>query len=178
MVEQDADKADLSQKARNIVLRQLSAAPKTRHQLAEKLLQRELPDDVVSEVLDRFEEVELIDDAAFAESWVRSRHRSKGLARRALSMELRKRGIDEHEAEVALEQVSDDDEWHKATELVARKISRASVPLSTDPEERKQRDRMVRRLVGMLSRKGYPPGMAFSVVTDALNADDLDPLDE
>ena len=76
MVEQDADKADLSQKARNIVLRQLSAAPKTRHQLAEKLLQREIPDDVVSEVLDRFEEVELIDDAAFAESWVRSRHRS------------------------------------------------------------------------------------------------------
>lgn len=178
MVEQDADSADLSQKARNIVLRQLSAAPKTRHQLAEKLMQRELPEDVVSQVLDRFEEVELIDDAAFAESWVRSRHRSKGLARRVLSMELRKRGIDEHEAELALEQVSDEDEWNKATELVARKISRHSVPISTDPEQRKQRDRMVRRLVGMLSRKGYPPGLAFNVVTDALNADDLDTLNE
>ncbi len=178
MEEQDADKADLNQKARNIVLRQLSAAPKTRYQLAEKLAQRELPDDVISQVLDRFEEVQLIDDSAFADSWVRARHFSKGLARRALSMELRKRGIDEHEAEVALEQVSDEDEWYKAHELVARKLSRTSVPSSTDPEDRRQRDRMVRRLVGMLSRKGYPPGMAFSVVTDALNADDLDPFNQ
>lgn len=178
MMEQDADTADLSQKARNIVLRQLSAAPKTRHQLAEKLQQRELPEDVITEVLDRFEEVELIDDAAFADSWVRSRHRSKGLARRALSMELRNKGIDEHDAEIALEQVSDDDEWHAAHELVARKVARTAVPSSTDPEDRKQRDRLVRRLVGMLSRKGYSPGLAFSVVTDALNADDLDPLSE
>ncbi|MDN6490877.1 MAG: recombination regulator RecX [Yaniella sp.] len=178
MVEQEADGADLSQKARNIVLRQLSAAPKTRHQLAEKLMQRELPEDIIDQVLDRFEEVQLIDDAAFADSWVRSRHFSKGLARRALSMELRKRGVDEHEAEIALEQVSDDDEWNKANELVARKLSRTAVPSSTDPKDRKQRDRMVRRLVGMLSRKGYPPGMAFSVVKDVLNAADLAPLNE
>lgn len=178
MTEQDTDNTDLNQKARNIVLRQLSAAPKTRHQLAEKLVEREIPHSVIEEVLDRFEEVELIDDAAFADSWVRSRHRSKGLARRALGMELRKRGVADHDAEVALEQLSDDDEWSKAHELVTRKIARASIPSSTDPDQRKQRDRMVRRLVGMLSRKGYSPGMAFSVVTDVLDADDLDSFDE
>lgn len=178
MTEQDADRTDLSQKARNIVLRQLSAAPKTRHQLAEKLVEREIPQDVIDEVLDRFEEVELIDDAAFADSWVRSRHRSKGLARRALGMELRKRGVDDQDAEAALEQLSDEDEWSKAHELVMRKLSRGSVPSSTDPEERKQRDRMVRRLVGMLSRKGYSPGMAFSVVTDAMDADQPDSFNE
>src|SRR5699024_1293350 len=110
------------------------------------LVEREIPDSVIEAVLDRFEEVELIDDAAFADSWVRSRHRSKGLARRALGMELRKRGVADHDAEVALEQLSDDDEWSKAHELVTRKITRASIPSSTDPDQRKQRDRMVRRL--------------------------------
>lgn len=175
MSDQDDLEADQHQAARNIVLRQLSAAPKTRHQLAEKLRGRDIADNVVEEVLDRFEEVELIDDAAFAESWVRSRHRSKGLARRALSMELRQRGIADDEAALALEQVSDEDEWTAAHDLVMRKLSRTTVPDSTDPESRQQRDRIVRRLVGMLSRKGYAPGVAFNVVTTALDSDDLDP---
>lgn len=166
------------QTARNIILRQLSAAPKSRHQLTQKLIERDIPEDVIEEVLDRFEEVELIDDASFAEMWVRSRHRAKGLARRALSMELKQRGIEGHQAEAALEQVTDDDEWTTAHELVSKKLSRASIPSSSDPADRKQRDRMVRRLVGMLSRKGYPSGLAFSVVTDAMNATDLDHLDE
>lgn len=178
MSQHDTDQADLPQTARNIVLRQLSAAPKTRHQLAQKLTDRDIPGDVIKQVLDRFEEVELINDSSFAHSWVRSRHRSKGLARGALSMELRQRGVDEHDAELALEQLSDEDEWTRAHELVVRKISRTTVPSPTKPDERKQRDRMVRRLVGMLSRKGYPPGTAFSVVTDVLNAEDLEYLDD
>ena len=178
MSDKDDVETDQHQTARNIVLRQLSAAPKTRHQLAEKLRSREIEDTVVEEVLDRFEEVELIDDVAFAESWVRSRHRSKGLARKALSMELRQRGIADHEAALALEQISDDDEWAAAHDLVMRKLSRMTVPDSTDPESHQQRDRIVRRLVGMLARKGYAPGLAFNAVTAALDADDLDPLDE
>ena len=178
MSDQDDVEADQHQTARNIVLRQLSAAPKTRHQLAEKLRDREIADNVIEEVLDRFEEVELIDDSAFAESWVRSRHRSKGLARRALSTELRQRGITDEDVANALEQVSDDDEQCAAHDLVLRRLSRMSVPSSTDPESRQQRDRIVRRLVGMLSRKGYSPGLAFQVVTTAMDADDLDSLDE
>lgn len=174
MASQEPDRTQQQQTARNIVLRQLSSAPKTRHQLAEKLAEREIPEEVAQEVLDRFEEVQLIDDEAFAESWVRSRHRSKGLARRALSMELRKRGISEEIAAVALEQLSDDDERAAAYELVTARLTRTSVNSSLDSQDRKQRDRMIRRLVGMLSRKGYAPGLAFSVVTDAMNADDLD----
>lgn len=178
MTQPKASNTDLTQTARNVVLRQLSAAPKTRHQLAEKLRQRDIPGDIIEKVLDRFEEVELIDDAVFAESWVRSRHRAKGLARRMLSRELHQRGVSDHEADIALQQVTDEDERSAAYELVERKLNRTTVPTSTDPESRKQRDRIVRRLVGMLSRKGYAPGLAFGVVTDAVHAEDLDPLDE
>ena len=178
MPQQNSPSQDEQQTARNIVLRQMAAAPKSRHQLTEKLLERDIPEDVIEDVLDRFEEVDLIDDASYAQMWVRSRHRSKGLARRALGMELKQRGINDDAAADALEQVTDEDEWVKAHELVRKKLSRATVPASTDPKERQQRDRMVRRLVGMLSRKGYSPGLAFSVVTDALNTDDIDYLDE
>lgn len=178
MPQQNSAWQDHHQTARNIILRQLSAAPKTRHQLAQKLLDRQIPEAVIEEVLDRYEEVELIDDAAYADMWVRSRHRSKGLARRALNMELKQRGIDDEHIEIALEQISDQDEREKAHELVRRKLSRTTALSSTDQAERKQRDRIVRRLVGMLSRKGYPPGLAFSVVTDELDAEDLDYFDE
>jgi regulatory protein len=178
MSEQKPTSEDQHQTARNIILRQLSAAPKTRHQLAQKLRDRHIPDDVIDEVLERFEEVELIDDAAYAEMWVRSRQRSKGLARRALTRELKQRGVADEDVEMALEQITDEDEWEKARELVRKRLSRTSIPVSTDAMDRKQRDRLVRRLVSMLSRKGYSPGLAFSVVTDEMNAQDLDHFDE
>src|SRR5699024_2088422 len=111
------DRDDTGQNKRHIELRQLCWSPYTQQQTSEKLADREIPEEIIREVLDRFEEVELIDDAAFAQSWVRSRHRAKGLARRALSMELRRRGVDEHNTELALEQLSDEDERSKAHEL-------------------------------------------------------------
>lgn len=164
------------QLARTIVLRQLTAAPKTRKQLAEKLQTRQIPDEVITQVLDRFEEVQLIDDQAFAQSWVRSRHRSKGLARTALKHELQNKGITGHEATEALAELSDEDEWQRGLELVRRKTTRLSVPMTRTSEERTQRDKIVRRLVGMLARKGYRPAMAFSIVNTVLDEhqDDAD----
>lgn len=178
MTESEVSREDQLQTARNVVLRQLSAAQKTRYQLAEKLRQRELAEEVIDEVLDRFEEVELIDDASFAESWVRSRHQSRGLSRRMLQTELHQRGVSAEHIEQAMRQLSDEDERTAAYALIQQRLARTTIPDSTDPESRKQRDRMIRRLVGMLARKGYSPGMAFSVVTEAIQADDLDPLDE
>ncbi len=43
-------------------------------------------------ILDRFEEVGLVDDAQYAEMIVRTRHAERGLSRRAISTELRRRG--------------------------------------------------------------------------------------
>jgi regulatory protein len=75
--------------ARGICLRALTGAPKTRQQLADLLATRGVPDDAAEAVLDRYTEVGLIDDAAFARAWVSSRQAGRGLARRALSSELR-----------------------------------------------------------------------------------------
>ncbi|MCC3297038.1 regulatory protein RecX [Arthrobacter caoxuetaonis] len=151
--------------ARAIVLRQLTSSAKSRRQLADKLAERDVPEDVASAVLDRFEEVQLIDDAEFAQMWVRSRTQSRSLARSAIRRELAEKGIAPELAEEALEQVSTDDEWEAARDLVRRKLRNAAVP-----QDRKERDKLVRRLVSMLARKGYSPSLGFSVVEEGLTA--------
>jgi regulatory protein len=147
--------------ARGLCLRALTGAPKTRQQLADLLTQRGVPDDAAETVLDRFTEVGLIDDAAYARAWVSSRQAGRGLARRALSAELRAKGVDAEVAAEAVEVVGDDDEREAARRLVARKVGAM---------RRLDRVTASRRLIGMLARKGYNGGLAAAVVREALDA--------
>lgn len=125
-------------------------APRSRLQLSRKLAERNVPLDVAEAVLDRFEEVQLIDDAEFARMWVRSRSQSRKLAKSAIRRELTEKGIELDDAEEALSQLSDEDEEIAARELVERKL-RPGVDLS----DRAERDKCTRRLASMLARKGY-----------------------
>ncbi|WP_053645389.1 regulatory protein RecX [Streptomyces sp. XY431] len=154
--------ADPESRARDICLRLLTGAAKSRKQLADALRKREVPDEVAEEVLTRLEEVGLIDDAAFARAWVESRHSVRGLSRRALAQELRTKGISGELAEQALAQLDHDDETEAARALVDRRL-RATRGL--------ERQTRTRRLVGLLARRGYSEGLAFRVVRDALDAE-------
>lgn len=151
--------------ARAIVLRQLTSAPKSRLQLERKLAERNVPGDVAAAVLDRFEEVKLVDDAEFADMWVRSRSQSRKLAKGALRRELADKGIDPETAAAALEQLSDEDEEAAARQLVERKLRPG-----TDLSDRTARDKAGRRLASMLARKGYQPSQAFRIVGEVLDA--------
>ncbi|MDF3302615.1 recombination regulator RecX [Streptomyces tropicalis] len=157
---------DPVERARAICLRLLTGTPRTRKQLADALRKREIPDEVAEEVLARFEEVGLIDDGAFADAWVESRHHGRGLARRALARELRTKGVDAAVIDEAVAQLDTDQEEATARELVARKL-RATRGLD--------RDKRLRRLAGMLARKGYPEGVALRVVRQALEEEGEDP---
>src|SRR3954453_20725579 len=107
--------------ARAIALRLLVRQPRTRAELERAMARRGVPPDVAAAVLDRFTEVGLVDDEAFAQAWVDSRHRGRGLARRALSTELRRRGVDDAVVREAVDTVTDDDERAAAAALVERK---------------------------------------------------------
>ncbi|MFB9075039.1 regulatory protein RecX [Citricoccus parietis] len=122
--------------ARTIVLRQLTASPKSRKQLEEKLAERDVPEDVAAAVLDRLEDVRLVDDTAYAENFVRTRQRSKGLARGALRRELQQKGVSGEAAEQALETISEDAEREAAVELVQRKIRGRQLPSGDAVEDR------------------------------------------
>ncbi len=146
--------------ARAICLRALTGTAKTRHQLADLLARRGIPEEAATAVLDRFGEVGLIDDAAFARAWVTSRQAGRGLARRALRAELRAKGVDGDEAELALAEVDDEDERAAARRLVERRLTSL---------RRVDRVTATRRLVGMLARKGYGGGLAAGVVRDVMD---------
>ncbi|WP_308219847.1 regulatory protein RecX [Arthrobacter jinronghuae] len=149
--------------AKAIVLRQLTASPKSRKQLETKLAEKDIPPDAAAAVLDRFEEVQLVDDAEFARLWVRSRSQSKSLARGALRRELTEKGIAPDLAAEALEQVSADDELE-----AARALARKKLQMSADLSDRGVRDKQTRRLVGMLARKGYSPSLGFRVAAEII----------
>ncbi|MFE2889101.1 recombination regulator RecX [Streptomyces sp. NPDC059272] len=163
--EKEEPPADPAERARGICLRLLTGNPRTRKQLADALRKREIPDEVADEVLSRFEEVGLINDGAFADAWVESRHRGRGLARRALSQELRTKGIDSTLIDEAVSQLDSEQEETTARELVDRKL-RSTRGLD--------RDKRLRRLAGMLARKGYSQGMALRVVRQALEEEGED----
>ncbi|MGJ5752908.1 regulatory protein [Streptomyces puniciscabiei] len=163
--ERGESSGDPAERARAICLRLLTGTPRTRRQLADALRQRDIPEDVAEEVLSRFEEVGLIDDGAFADAWVESRHHGRGLARRALARELRTKGVDSALIDEAVSQLDSEQEEATARELVARKL-RATRGLD--------RDKRLRRLAGMLARKGYPEGMALRVVRQALEEEGED----
>jgi regulatory protein len=151
--------ADPTAAAKSIVLRQLTMGPRTRAQLRAAMSRKDIPEEVATSVLDRFEEVALVDDQEFARQWVQSRHLGRGLAPRALAYELRQRGVADETVKEAVEELTPDDELVAARELVRRK---AASMRNDDPQRR------IRRLAGMLARKGYGGGVAMQAIREEL----------
>ena len=153
--------ADPESVVRAIVLRRLSSAPRTRAELEKDLARRGADPGVAERVLDRFEEVGLIDDRTYAQMWVESRHRTKALARSVLRRELTDRGVDRESVDEALVQIDDDSEWRRAREFAHRRVRlRAGEPPA----------KAMQRLAGQLARKGYPAHMCFVVARETLAA--------
>jgi len=152
--------------ALEICLRLLTAAPRTRAQLDQALRRRGMAQSATDAALDRLAGAGLIDDAAFARAWVDTRHRGRGLARRALTAELRQRGVDEGDVRAAVADLGPEQEAASARRLVEAKLAATrGRPLAT----------RMRRLTGLLARKGYPPGMAYQGIREALEQEGIDP---
>jgi regulatory protein len=158
--EQDPD-ADPENVARQILLRRLTDQPRSRAELAESLAKKNVPSDIAQRMLDRFEELGLVNDEEFARLWVQSRQRTRGLAPRVLSMELRRKGISDDVIGEVLADIDPESERQAAHRLVQKKLrSMAGLDDTT----------RIRRLTSMLARKGYAPQVAFDVVRVELDA--------
>ena len=160
--------ADPESVARKILLDALTGQARSRKELADKLAKKDVPSELAERLLDRFTEVGLIDDEAFARAWIESRQPGKGLATRALAHELRRKGIDDEVARDALAEIDPEDEAAAARVLVRKKL-RSVRGL--------EQHKATQRLVGMLARKGYGAGMAFAIVKDELGRDGEADLD-
>lgn len=151
--------SDQSATARAICLRLLALAPRPRAGLLQALRRKEIPDQIAESVLDRLTEVGLINDVAYANSFVRIKHRDRALGRTALRTELRRLGVDEESTAAAVETVDVDAERSRATELITKRVDAA---MAAGPVAAR------RRLLSLLSRRGYASEVAVPVVERAL----------
>jgi regulatory protein len=147
------------QKAKQTCFDLLAVRPRTKDELRQTLKRKGFDDEVSEKLLDKLDDAGLVDDAAFAEMWVRSRHNQQGLARRALLAELKSKGVDGSVAAEAADAVDRDAEEERARQLVRKRLRTMS---GLDEQV------VIRRLLGMLGRKGYPQGLAYTVIRDEL----------
>lgn len=155
----------IKDRAMNYCMWSLGNASKTRKQLADKMREKNCPDDIAEYTLNRLEEMHLVNDNDYAESFVRSRQYARK-GKRKIAQDLRMRGISSDIIDTVLEDTDEEDETVRARELVEKKLP------GTRHLERHKR---VNRLVSNLVRNGYGMGVAFSVVNEAL---DNEPFDE
>lgn len=153
------------EKGREVALRQLNFAARSSGQLREAMRSRDVPEPAAAEVIARLTRVGLIDDTEYAAMLVRTRQAERGLARRALMEELRRKGIDQVTAEGALEQVDDADEAAAAVALVRKRVSSMR---TLEPTKRRN------RLYGTLARKGYSASAARRAIDEVLTTEGLE----
>ena len=160
-----AEETDPYTRAKTILYNQLAYSAKTRGQLRKKLQAEGFDAELIEPLLDKFEAAKLIDDAEYAQTFVAQKSRTKKLSRAALRRELAERGVRGEEAENALAQRTDEQEREDAAELVCKKL-RPGMDLS----DRAEKDRVTRRLLGMLARRGYSSSVSMSVIREELAA--------
>lgn len=159
VIEEKNKEIEAADAAKQVLLRRLSHAPRTRKELAKDLKDKDISDEVANVALNRFEEVGLINDQALASNYVSSQHERKGLGKNALRQQLRAKGISDDVALEAISQISDDQEFQAAFALACKKIRSL---------QRDDAKTQLRKIVGVLARKGYSSNLAFRVAKEVI----------
>jgi regulatory protein len=159
VMEEKNKEIEAADAAKQVLLRRLSHAPRTRKELAKDLKDKDISDEVANVALDRFEEVGLINDQALASNYVSSQHERKGLGKNVLRQQLRAKGVSDDVALEAISQISDDQEFQAAFALACKKIRSL---------QRDDAKTQLRKIVGVLARKGYSSNLAFRVAKEVI----------
>ena len=160
VVEQISEEIDQNQIAKQVLLRRLSNAPRTRKELAQDLKKKKIEEDIAKQALDRFEELGLINDQTYSENFVANTHERRKLGKKALKQQLRSKGVSEETANQAVLQISDEDEFKSALALALKKIRSIQ---NDDPQTQ------IRKIVSLLARKGYSSSLSFQVAKQVIN---------
>ncbi|ERS41432.1 MULTISPECIES: recombination regulator RecX [Corynebacterium] len=160
----DREAEEAKSKVRSRALGLLDQRSRSRQELYDRLVQAEFAPEVVDEVLDDLAHAGLIDDAAFAAEWVRQRHKRRGKSRSVLDRELREKGVSQEDIDEALAQIDSADEEAMARALAEKKAR----SVKSVPADRKEREKALRRIVGVLARRGFNEGMSLNIAISAL----------
>lgn len=160
----DHQAEDAKRQVRHRALLLLDQRARSRHELQERLVSLDFDTRVIADVLDELEQSRLVNDHDFAMEWVRQRHELRGKSRSVLDQELQRKGISPEHRAAALEQVDDDAEYDCARELAMKKARQITKP----PADYAEQEKYLRRIVGVLARRGFASGMSFAIAKEAL----------
>lgn len=155
----------LEAKVRQRALRLLDQRARSKYELQQRLLALEFAPAAVANVIADLERVGLLDDAEFAIEWVRQRAHRRGKSRMVLNLELKEKGVPQELRDAALEQISLSDERHTAQRFASKKAQ----SVAKAPENRAEYERHLRRILGVLARRGFPQGLSLQVAREALD---------
>lgn len=163
LFDHEAEEAKAAVRRRALLL--LDARARSRHELRARLVDLEFDEAVIDDVLDDLAGVGLLNDAVFAHEWVRQRHARRGKSARVLDRELRDKGVDAGTRADALEQIDPADEEAMARQLAAKKAR----SVKAAPADRAAHDKELRRIVGVLARRGFNQGLSLRIAREALD---------
>ena len=161
----DREAEEAKAKVRNRALGLLDQRARSRSELEGRLIKAEFEPRLVVEVCDDLERAGLLDDAQFAREWVRQRAARRGKATKALDLELRDKGVAADIRQEALDQIDPSDEEATARALAAKKAR----SIKTEPADYQEKQKALRRIVGVLARRGFPEGMSLRIAREALD---------
>lgn len=161
----DAGREESKAPIRAKALRLLDQRMRSRKELVERLeAVEEFPTSMIEEVVDDLTRSGLVNDELFASEWVRQRFASRGKSKMVLNRELKEKGIDSSLRADALEQIT-----HNAEEEVARKLAaKKAATIKTVAPDFNSKQKDLRKVVGVLARRGFPSELSMSIARDQL----------
>jgi regulatory protein len=133
--------ADAEEEAHQRALRLLARRPRSEAEIRERLQKAGIAAPVVAVVLERLRSSKLLDDEAFAKFWVENRTTFRPRSKRALQMELKRKGI----AAPALEDALHDTNDAESAYALALKRAKRLAALPAPDFRRKLSDYLARR---------------------------------
>lgn len=165
LTEQQLEK--LTQRAFNYCTWSLGQAPKTEHQLRQKMKEKNCPNDIMDATIEKLKNYGFINDKMFAQVFVNSKINS-GMGNRRIKQELSRKGISNEMADELLapetfgeEEVDEREQEYQRAKQVAEKKFR-SIPESLDTQKK------MRRLVNFIVTRGFPIDMAFDIANNLI----------
>ncbi len=155
------ERRDAAWRAREAALVLLSFRPRTATELRRRLAEKGYAPDVAEECVAGLGDAGLVDDASFAELFVRDRVRLQPKGARRLQQELRAKGVDADVARAAIDDVMEREETDE-TELARQAATRWR------PRAGEDRLSARRRLHGFLARRGFGGDAVRAVMEEVL----------
>lgn len=160
--------ADEQQRAYHHALRYLGSKPRTSKEITERLIQKEIGQEVIDQILQRLQQEGLLNDALYAKKWARERVVSQKKGKAWVSQELRQKGVHKSLIAEALEEVDEDMELQSALLIGRKKWNQTKGEIM----DRK------RKTGAYLMRRGFSGTHARMVINRVMKEEELSGYDE